>query len=428
MAHASVSSSYHQLVDRINRFPQGAPPSDLLFAILKMLYSEKEADYVSLLPIKPFGVKKAARIWKVNESKAHGILDRLADRGLLLDLMDGSKQLYVMPPPMAGFFEFSMMRVRKDLDQKKLAELFYQYLNVEEDFVRALFTEGETRLGRVFVHEPAVPEDLSVHVLDYERSSAIIKNASHISISTCYCRHKMAHLHRACDGPMDICMTFNQTGASLIRHGIGKQVDVVAAMDLLQQAYDCNLVQFGENVRTRVNFICHCCGCCCEALLAARRFGHLKPVHTTHYRPAIDMETCNGCGRCVEICPVQAITLVSAGDAIKRKKKTARLIEELCLGCGVCVRNCSQGSLSLVQREERIITPLNTAHNAVVMAIERGKLQHFIFDNQALWRHRVMAVILGVVLKLPPVHQMLAQKQVKSRYLAYIISKTRLTK
>ena len=31
---------------------------------------------------------------------------------------------YVLPPPMAGFFEFSMMRVRRDVDQKALSELF----------------------------------------------------------------------------------------------------------------------------------------------------------------------------------------------------------------------------------------------------------------------------------------------------------------
>ena len=64
---------------------------------------------------------------------------------------------YVLPPPMAGFLEFSMMHVRKDIDQKLLAEIFFQYLNVdnvEEDFVRALFTEGHTQFGRAFVHEP----------------------------------------------------------------------------------------------------------------------------------------------------------------------------------------------------------------------------------------------------------------------------------
>lgn len=427
MAHATVSDSYGQLVDRINRFPQGAPPSKLLFAILKMLYSEEEAGYVSLLPIKPFPIKKAARVWKVSASNAEALLNRLAGRGLLLDIILNGRRLFVMPPPMAGFFEFSLMRIRNDLNQKKLAALLYQYLNVEEDFVKALFTEAETRLGRVFVHEPIVPEDIGVHVLDYERSSRVIQNASHISISMCYCRHKMAHMERDCDGPMDICMTFNQTGASLIRHGIGRQVDAVEGIDLLQQAYEHNLIQFGENAREQVNFICHCCGCCCEALLVAKRFGHLKPVHTTNYLPKIDEAACNGCGKCVETCPVQAMSLVTAGDPIKKKLKKARLIDELCLGCGVCVRNCSHAALRLIRRKKAVITPLNTAHNSVVMAIERGKLNHFIFDNQALRSHRMMAAILGVILKLPPLKQTLALRQVKSRYLEYIISRTRLT-
>ena len=61
---------------------------------------------------------------------------------MLLDIEGPDGTVYVLPPPMAGFFEFSMMRVRDDVDQKLLAELFYQYLNVEEDFIKALFTDG----------------------------------------------------------------------------------------------------------------------------------------------------------------------------------------------------------------------------------------------------------------------------------------------
>jgi len=57
---------------------------------------------------------------------------------------------------MAGFFEFSMMRIGDHYDQKILAHLFYQYLNVEEDFVKALFATGETQIGRAFVNESAL--------------------------------------------------------------------------------------------------------------------------------------------------------------------------------------------------------------------------------------------------------------------------------
>ena len=423
MAHVTVKSGYRKLVDRINRFPQGAPPSRLLFRILELLFSEKEAELVSHLPIKPFSAGAAARIWKLPEKDARSMLDTLAERGILIDIEKEGDLIYVLPPPMAVFFEFSMMRVRKDVDQKVLAELFYEYLNVEEDFIKGLFTEGETQLGRAFVQEPALTPEVSLHVLDYERASHIARSASHIAVGICYCRHKMEHLGRACDAPQEICMTFNTTASSLIRHGIAREIDADECLALFDEAYDHNLVQFGENVRERVNFICNCCGCCCEAMIAARRFGILNPVHTTNVIPVIDESTCTGCGKCVDACPVDAMSLVSANDPGKKHKKKARLNDDICLGCGVCVRNCPEGSIRLEMRDERVITPLNSTHRAVVMAIERGALQNLIFDNEALWNHRAMAAILGVILKLPPLKQVLAQKQVKSRYLEYLISR-----
>jgi len=423
MAHLAVRSAYHNLVDRLNRFPQGAPPSDLLFKILQMLFSEKEAQYVSLLPIKPFTAHAAARTWKLPLSKAQKMLDTLAGRGILIDIDRNGQSVYSLPPPMAGFFEFSMMRVRSDINQKALAELFYQYLNVEEDFIKALFVTGETQLGRTLVHEPALSPENSLHVLDYERASEIIKTASHRAVGVCYCRHKMEHLGRVCKAPMNICMTFNATAASLIKHDIARSVDSSEGMDLLNEAYENNLVQFGENVRQEVSFICNCCGCCCEAMLAAKRFGTLKPVHTTNFLPSIDERTCNGCGKCVDTCPVEAMSLVSAGDPLRKKRKKARVNEDICLGCGLCVRSCPEESICLIARSERVITPLNSTHRYVVMAIERGKLQNLIFDNQAMWNHRAMAAILGVILKLPPIKQTLASKQMRSRYLEHLISK-----
>jgi len=86
MAHHLEHSGYNRLTERLNRFPQGAPPSNLLAKILQMLMSDREAELVSLLPIKPFTAKQAGKAWSLSEKETKKTLDTLAGRAVLVDI------------------------------------------------------------------------------------------------------------------------------------------------------------------------------------------------------------------------------------------------------------------------------------------------------------------------------------------------------
>ncbi len=426
MGHLTTKDAYKNLEERINWFTQGAPPSDTLYKILQVLYTEKEAQLVSKLPVRPFTLKRAARVWNTTEAKAEKFLDHLCGKALLVDSTYHGQRQFVMPPPMAGFIEFALMRTRGDIDQKYLSQLYYQYMNVEEDFVKDLFFATETRLGRVYVQEPVLANDKTNHILDYERATHIVEEAKYIGLGTCYCRHKMYHAGHPCEinAPWDVCLTFDNVARSLAEHkGYARLISKEEAKDVLQLSYESNLVQIGENVREHPAFICNCCGCCCEALQAARKFSPMQPVATTNYIPEVSGEKCIGCGKCAKVCPILAISM-EENEAADGKKKTKRPVidKEICLGCGVCARNCPSGAIELQRRPIQVITPVNSTHRFVLQAIEKGTLQNLIFDNQAFANHRAMAAVFGTILKLPPLKQALASKQFKSIYLDKLLS------
>ena len=195
--------------------------------------------------------------------------------------------------------------------------------------------------------------------------------------------------------------------------------------------------------------MCNCCGCCCEALEAVRRFSPMQPIATTNYIPKINYNECVSCGKCEKVCPILAISTNCQGDGssdnlhtncqgdgssdnlhtncqknrpLDTKKRRPVIDESICLGCGVCARNCPKKAITLQRRPIEVITPVNSTHRFVLQAIEKGTLQNLVFDNQAFANHRAMAAVFGTILKLPPLKQALASKQFKSVYLDHLLS------
>ena len=99
MGHLTARDAYKNLEERINWFTQGVPPTQTLYKILQVLYTEEEARRMALLPIRPFTVKKAAKVWNTTEAKAEKYLLHLCEKALLVDSEHEGERRFVMPPP-----------------------------------------------------------------------------------------------------------------------------------------------------------------------------------------------------------------------------------------------------------------------------------------------------------------------------------------
>ncbi|MEW6425840.1 MAG: (Fe-S)-binding protein, partial [Bacillota bacterium] len=120
---------YRALAERLNKNPVGAPVNEFLMAILHRLYTESEAELGSKFPLLPMPLDKIAGITGMGPEELEKILNSMADKGLVMDLPRRDGTYYMLAPMVVGFFEYTFMRTRQDLDMKELAELFEKYFH-----------------------------------------------------------------------------------------------------------------------------------------------------------------------------------------------------------------------------------------------------------------------------------------------------------
>ena len=78
------------------------------------------------------------------------------------------------------------------------------------------------------------------------------------------------------------------------------------------------------------------------AAMAASSLILKKQVNIDLSKAIVNMDLCDGCGKCVEICYYNAVILDGTEG-----KKYAKIIEVACKGCGICAAECSTGAIEL---------------------------------------------------------------------------------
>ena len=432
MAHLAAKQSYVDLQKRLDKMPVGAPPRKELFDLLQELFTDEECKIAAAMPFSLASARTIAAAAGVDTKRAEQVLTTLAQKGLVVDIpREGRSTYYFLNPTVIGFFEFTMMRVRNNLDQKKIAKLMWAY--IKEDPTQAFISQisgGQTFMARPMVHEDVLSDEVYAEVLDYEKATKMVEEGRRWAVGLCHCRHVKEHLGKPCSYPMDVCLSFGQGADYLIRNNISREIGKSEALDILTQCRELGLVQMGDNVKRNATFICNCCKCCCEMMLGLRTVPDGAKVVTSNYMACADEDVCNGCGKCAKACPIDAIEMVPAEptDKAKKRKKMAVVDAERCLGCGVCHRACNFESISLSPIGVRTYTPESLMEKLILQAVERGKLQHYLFADHTKVSHRAMSSFIGAIINLPPAKRLLARDQIKSAFVDRLLSMMRHNK
>jgi ferredoxin len=422
MGHLTrLKAEYQALVDRLDCGPVGLPEPDEEAArvarkeILEILFTPEEAEIASRIPVMPARTEEIARRTAIPVDELRPKLDRMADRGLVLDLPlpEPGKTLWVLAPPVVGFFEFSLMRINEAIPQKRLAQAFEAYFHGNESFAREVFGHP-TVIGRALAHESAI-DDLP-EVLPHERATALVEDARELSVSLCFCRHKAEHLGRKCDTPQEICMSLNGGARFVAQHGLGRTIARSEALEILARARANDLVHIADNVRDRPTWICSCCACCCEQLGAIQTWD-LRAVNPSGFQPDCDAQACKGCSRCARHCPVGAITMgASRVEGRRRSDLRPRIDLDRCIGCGICADECRNDAMHMTRRERQPHIPVNTVERTVRMALERGRLADLLVDQGASRGSKFLGSVVKALTRLPIAERALASEQVRSRF------------
>ncbi|MBF0102901.1 MAG: 4Fe-4S dicluster domain-containing protein [Desulfobacterales bacterium] len=358
---------YRLLAERLNMNPVGTPINETLIAILHHLYTESEAKLGSKFPLFPMTLELIASKVGIDPEPLKTMLNSMADKGLVMDIPRKDTVYYMLTPMVVGFFEYTFMRARDNVNMKDLAELFQNYFHAQG--VRDEFSGIETRIMRTLVYESILPVAVETEILTYEKASEIIRQSGGGAISICPCRHKAHHLGKSCGAPLEVCTSLGMAADWVIRRDMGKPATVDELLRVLDQTEKLGLVHNCDNVMNKPAYICHCCGCCCVILTGIREFGKFG-THPSNFIPEVSSDTCVGCGTCADKCHIKAINMQDNGDG----GEIPVVAKDICIGCGVCASACPTDSLTMSHRSKLHVPPNNAKDKFLRIAKEKGKI------------------------------------------------------
>jgi ferredoxin len=223
----------------------------------------------------------------------------------------------------------------------QLLAVFYWLLNlpiISNPWVRKFMYYGLAK----FMAERAIASQVMT-LGEMEEFVGSLPEESKIAVGPCRCRLAT----HACDHPLETDIVI-MTGTPIWMQLFPKDYRYISreeTLEIIRKCYEQKLVPmldrhmyFGGS--TNYFVICNCCGCSCLPIIGYKTFKedgyHYIP---STYRSVVDLDRCEGCATCVEVC------------AFEERRLSGGKAEVLsCQGCGLCVKFCPNQANSMVER------------------------------------------------------------------------------
>jgi ferredoxin len=322
-----------------------------LSTLLRELYTEEEAEFLSGLPILPFSLASLAEQRGGEEIQQLGAkLEQLADKGQLHSVrIKTGETFYTVNTLIPGYLELCFMPGKVDGHREKLARLFDAYMKKLET-MPDLEIKGVWRFPffRTLAVEKELAGTLAVHPYDY--ISRYLEKVDDIAVGTCFCSQVKALA--ADDGkPVEVCMTFGPTAQAYIERGFARRINREEARRILAEAEQAGLVHCASNTGKYIDGMCNCNIRYCKFLQNLRKSVRPFMVAPSGFVVEYAAADCTSCGACVERCQMGALTMPGSDIVFDADR---------CIGCGLCISYCPAECLRLKAREHAAVPPANS--------------------------------------------------------------------
>ncbi len=183
---------------------------------------------------------------------------------------------------------------------------------------------------------------------------AIEESSYRMIMDKCICRD----CHTCQNYPIEMgCIMLGEACRKMVGRGVGRYATVEEALSHLERAAELGLVAgcawaeiealamgISPEQHDRYVEICLCCPCCCLALHQLKKIMSVTVVkdrfRSVGWR-ACGTDDCIQCGRCVDICPSEAVELSGKGISVSDE----------CIGCGLCAFKCPEQAIAMEETE-----------------------------------------------------------------------------